>query len=277
MNVKIVLFWVFLPFSAFAQIKGIVKDSLTGKPIPYVSIWTENGTTGTTSEENGTFHFIGAEQNKVLVFSSLGYLKKKIPSTAQMEVLLSAKATELKEMVISKWKGTKTREVGETENAIAQAFENAPNIDLKYFPYVPAYKKTKFLKKVSIYTDCRIESASMKLHFYSVDANGLPGEELIQQEFFVSVKKGIGKSSFSVEELGLRMPSNGIFIGFEKLMIEKNKTDRKYYPLVLYNYQKQDFQFVFSGGKWGKKSLKEEGDESTGGFYEPAINLILTN
>jgi CarboxypepD_reg-like domain len=46
---------VFLCCSLQAQIKGVVEDSLTGKPIPYVNIWVENENIGTTSEENGTF------------------------------------------------------------------------------------------------------------------------------------------------------------------------------------------------------------------------------
>jgi len=46
---KIVLFF-FITFSLSAQIKGVVKDSLSGEPIPYVNIWVENETIGTTSE-----------------------------------------------------------------------------------------------------------------------------------------------------------------------------------------------------------------------------------
>ena len=57
-----------------AQIRGVVKDSLTGTPIPYVSIWVENETIGTTSEEDGTFS-LNTTPNKVLIFSALGYEK----------------------------------------------------------------------------------------------------------------------------------------------------------------------------------------------------------
>ena len=41
-----VLFLVSMSISA--QIKGVVKDSITGKPISYVSIWVENENNGTT-------------------------------------------------------------------------------------------------------------------------------------------------------------------------------------------------------------------------------------
>ncbi len=38
-----------------SQIKGVVKDSISGEPIPFVNIWVENETIGTTSEADGTF------------------------------------------------------------------------------------------------------------------------------------------------------------------------------------------------------------------------------
>ena len=51
------LIWIFLIVSqfTFSQIRGVVKDSITGEPIPFVNIWVENETIGTTSETNGSF------------------------------------------------------------------------------------------------------------------------------------------------------------------------------------------------------------------------------
>ena len=49
--------------SVWSQIKGIVKDSITRKAIPYVSIWVENENNGTTSEEDGTFSISVSEEN----------------------------------------------------------------------------------------------------------------------------------------------------------------------------------------------------------------------
>ena len=63
--------------SLSAQIKGVVKDSISGEPIPFVNIWVENETVGTTSEANGSF-FLDASKQKNIVFSVLGYEKKTI-------------------------------------------------------------------------------------------------------------------------------------------------------------------------------------------------------
>jgi hypothetical protein len=278
-------------FSLSAQIKGVVKDSLTGKPISYVNIAVENEKIGTTSEENGEFS-INTKENRNLIFSALGYEKLKIKATHVSEVKLVPKTFQLDEVVISKHFGTKTIEIGSTKNDIAQAFDNGPRIDVKFFPYLPKYKKTKYLKQVTIYTDSSIENATIRLHFYNVDEFGFPGEELLDKNYIVAVKKGVKKSYFNITDFNLRMPKKGLFVGFEKLIIEKNKVEntitdfnsnttriqKTYYPFVLYNFVASDYYYTYYGGKWNRETKPTE-DKSTNKMmiYEPAINLILTN
>ena len=62
---KIYLLLILISGSLSAQIKGVVKDSLTGNPIPYVNIWVENKNIGTTSEENGSFSIDLKKLNKL--------------------------------------------------------------------------------------------------------------------------------------------------------------------------------------------------------------------
>lgn len=287
MKLLLVLFSV---FSLSAQTKGIVKDSLTGNPISYVNVWVENENIATTSEEDGTFS-ISATQDKTIIFSALGYEKKTIKASLAAEVFLRSKAFDLDEVIISNSIGTKQIVIGQTENTIAQAFDNGPRMDVKYFPYNPNYKKTKFIKKVTIYTDSRIEDATIKLRFFGVDENGFPGEELLKKDLIVSVKNGTKHNKIDLSDYNLIMPKKGLFVGFEKLMIEKNKKEKTivdqntkteqvlktYYPLVLYNYVEREALFTFSGGKWNKQTKDKNDSAIKIKVYEPAINLILTN
>ena len=80
--------------STNAQIKGVVKDSITGKPIPYANIWVKNENIGTTSKEDGTFE-IKTAKDKPLFFSIIGYHSKKTILKSKNEVLLSQKSIEL--------------------------------------------------------------------------------------------------------------------------------------------------------------------------------------
>ena len=285
---KAILFFILFSISLSAQItKGVVKDSLTGQPIPYANIWVENENVATTSEEDGTFS-IAVNKDKNLIFSALGYETRTLKATQVTQVFLNPKAFDLDEVVISNSIGTKQNVIGLTENTVAQAFDNGPRIDVKFFPYSSEYKKTPYLKRVTVYTDSRIEDATVKLHFYKVDTNGYPGDELLQKELIVKVKNGTKINKIDMSDFGLIMPKNGLFVGFEKLMIEKNKKEKTvinpvtkeaqiqktYYPLMLYNYVERDFLFTFSGGKWSKQTDVDSGKVKV---YEPAIHLTLTN
>ncbi|PJE41487.1 MAG: hypothetical protein CUR32_09995 [Flavobacterium sp.] len=285
---KAILFFILFSISLSAQItKGVVKDSLTGQPIPYANIWVENENMATTSEEDGTFS-IAVNKDKNLIFSALGYETRTLKATQVTLVFLNPKAFDLDEVVISNSIGTKQNVIGLTENTVAQAFDNGPRIDVKFFPYSSEYKKTPYLKRVTVYTDSRIEDATVKLHFYKVDTNGYPGDELLQKELIVKVKNGTKINKIDMSDFGLVMPKNGLFVGFEKLMIEKNKKEKTvinpvtkeaqiqktYYPLMLYNYVERDFLFTFSGGKWSKQTDVDSGKVKV---YEPAIHLTLTN
>jgi hypothetical protein len=209
-----------------------------------------------------------------------------------MQVTLASKAYQLNDVVILKKKETKIIEIGKSKNAIYQAFDNGPRIDVKYFPYLPRYQKTKFIKQVTIETDSKIEGATVKIHFYSVDENGFPGEELLSKDFIATVPIGVVKNIFNVSDFNLRMPKKGLFVGFEKLIIERNKLEipvtnyntnvtsikKTYSPLVLYNLEERDFLFTFSGGKWNKEIQYDNNKVPIKRMvYEPSINLILTN
>ena len=273
--------------SLSAQIKGIVKDSLTGKPIPYVNIGVLNENIGSTTEDDGTF-FLNSTTNNKLIFSSLGYQKKVVmPKNASL-VLLNPSEIQLNEVVISKKIETKQVEIGKTSNTTYQAFENGPRIDTKFFPYLPKYKKTKYIKKVSFFIDNKLETASFKIHFYNANENGFPQQELLNKDFIVTVKQGTKKYIIDATDYNLMLPKNGIFVGFEKLLITKNKQEKTitdyntnttriqttYYPLLLYNRVEKDFLYSYSGGKWNKQVVNTKANET---INEPAITLILTN
>ena len=275
-----------------AQIKGVVIDHITKNPIPYVSIWVENENNGTTAEENGAFQMTYSGESKNLIFSALGYEKKTASISSEMKIEMIPNTIELKEVVLTKKYGTREIEIGETDSPFLQAYENGPRIDIKFFPYKAKYRKTRFIKQVVLNTDSRIEEATLKLHFYKVGPEGLPGDELLEKEFIATVNKGVKKTLFNLTAFDLIMPKSGIFVGFERLKIEKNKAEKSirdanngsnivqttFYPLILYNRVERDFRYTFIAGKWIMDSLTiTTGESRKTTIYEPAINLILVN
>ena len=132
---KSAILFFLVSFSLSAQISaGIVNGK--GEPVPFVNIWVENENIATTSEEDGSFS-IHTAANKKLIFSALGYEKKTIKASESAAVFLNSKAFDLDEVVISNSIGTKQIVIGQTENTIAQGFDNGPRMDVKFFPYQP--------------------------------------------------------------------------------------------------------------------------------------------
>jgi hypothetical protein len=270
---RLVLFFLVVGQFALSQIKGVVKDSLSGEPIPYVNIWVENETIGTISEIDGSF-VLATSSDKNIVFSILGYNKKTLKANQTATVLLNPTVFDLKEMVILNKKETKQVEIGTIKNSTFQAFDNGPKVEAKFFPYEKSYSKTRFIKEVTIFTDSRIDKATIKLHFYKVNENGAPGEELLTKDYIVSLQKGVIKHKFNLSNLDLEFPKNGLFVAYEKLLIEQNKQGTKYQPYVLYNYVARDFFYTYAYGKWQKEAADYP---QKLGINEPAINLILSN
>ena len=269
---KSILFF-FITCSISAQIRGVVKDSISGAPIPFVNIWVENETVGTTSEADGTF-FLEASKEKNIVISVLGYERKTLKGTAISIVQLKPMTYDLAEVVILNKKQSKIIEIGDIKNAIFQSFDNGPKIEAKFFPYQASYSKTKFIKEVTIFTDSRIDNATIKLHFYSVDENGFPGEELLTKDYIVTLKKGVIKHRFNISQFDLVFPEKGMFVAYEKLLIESNKKDTRYQPYVLYNYVEREFFYTYAYGKWSKQN---ENSKEKIKINEPSINLVLSN
>ncbi|AWI25085.1 carboxypeptidase-like regulatory domain-containing protein [Flavobacterium pallidum] len=280
-------------FSGFSQILGIVKDSLSGQPIPYINIWIENGNTGTTSEQDGTFS-IQADASKNLVFTGVGYQAKTVKTADAAIVLLKEAVIKLDEVKVTARKPSDIKEIeigGSEKIHHNQLCGATPWIDAKFFPFENTYTETPFIKNAIIFTESNIKDATFKLRIFAVAENGFPGADLVDEDIIISVKKGGKKNIVDLSKYHLSIPENGIFIGFEWMIIESNKyiyeyrdENRKknsfdtYAPTVVCNPVEKEHTFRFQGGKWFKNVKKStyEG-KYKGTVIEPAINLTLTN
>jgi len=271
-----------------AQLKGKVVDSLSGAPLPWVSIWAVKEAVGTTTEADGTYEIPSRFADKKWVFSSVGYAKKTMVLKPNATVRLAKQAEELSEVVIVPMRHSKQEEIG-NERGIHQAFDNGPKMDIRFFPYLTDYKKTRYLNRISLLTDSKIDSATVKIHLYAADQNGHPGKELNPQELILMVKKGVFKNRLTVSDFAIPFPETGLFVAVEKMMVRSNQWVRErfdpnskqnitlieYHPFVLYNRVDKERSWLYVGGEW-QPQLPKEGD-SVRSFYEPEITVYLTN
>ena len=289
------LLFFFLTISLSAQIKGVVKDSLSGEPIPYVNIWVENETVGTTSEIDGTFS-LALKEEKVLVFSALGYETKKMASTNEV-IFLKPIAYELNEVVVEQPRFKEEIEIGNFHKSAGYHISGDLEwSNAKYFKYELTYEETKFVKKIKITTRSKVNNAKFKIRIFSVNKEGYPDNDLLSEDIIVTVKKGKRKNVIDISNFKLVFPKEGLFIAYEVLKIESNKyifeyTESESKKLIKKTYYAPDFEsnivdeqntYHYRSGKWIK--LQRWHNNETGlrerynnKVFEPAINLILTN
>ena len=83
---------------------GIVKDSITGEPLSYVSVIFKNTTIGAMTDDFGKFSLQNAQGVRQMVVSSLGYNEKtvslKTGKNEGLEVLLAPTSIEISEVVV---------------------------------------------------------------------------------------------------------------------------------------------------------------------------------
>jgi len=105
---------------------------------------------------------------KKTYFFCIRLSKKSCKATEVQKVVLQEATFQLNEVVIVKTKNTKQLEIGNNKDSFYQAFENGPRIDLKFFPYLTTYSKTKYIKFITLNADTRIENTTIKLHLFQL-------------------------------------------------------------------------------------------------------------
>ena len=285
----------FITFSLSAQIRGVVKDSISGEPIPYVNIWVENETIGTTSETDGSFS-LDIKEEKILVFSALGYETKRITSKVQT-VVLKPKVMELKEVIVEQPKFKKEIEIGTKpqKNSI-RISDQVGNLKGRYFAFKEEYRQTKFIRNIKIFTNSKITNSKFKLRIFRVGINGLPDSDMLDEDIVITVKKGKSENIINMEAHNFVFPENGIFIVFETLFLNENKEFYKSYnqftkqnqqstlyePGLVCNLVDEENTYIFSSKGWYKFPKQTNNNQGTltkfnNKVFEPAIVLTLTN
>ena len=289
MKITITLLLVFTNLLS-AQIKGVVKDSITGKPIPYATIWVENENIGTTSEANGEFE-ITASKDKKLIVSIIGYYPKKGLLDAKNEILLNQKLIELEKVTFFNYKNLETLKVGNSEfKRITHLQGKYPQILAKKFDYDSIYKRTPYLKEIEVFTQSEVKDANFKLRILLHDKiTDLPIIDLVDEDIIVTVKKGRNNTKIDVSKYKIKFPESGIDIGLESMIIDRNKYTYSYKyngidnvsivyaPAIICNNVELENSFIFLNSQWFKNKPNYNLREEKYTVLEPAINIIISN
>lgn len=75
------------------RIFGVITDSQTGEPMPYVSVYLQNTTDGCQTDKKGNFAFVTPQGSGTLVVSFLGYTEIRLAIDSQTSYPLRIKLT----------------------------------------------------------------------------------------------------------------------------------------------------------------------------------------
>lgn len=83
-------------------VSGIVKDALTGEPMPIVNIWIKDTKVGTLTDSNGRYQISINNTNSILLVSFLGYNTEEIDvgDKTQIDINLTSEDQRLDEVVV---------------------------------------------------------------------------------------------------------------------------------------------------------------------------------
>lgn len=139
---------------SFTSASGIVKDSITGEPLPFVSVYFDGSTIGAMTDDNGTFTLQNNQGYTKLAAASLGYDTKFIglkpgKKNDNLEVLLKPTAFEISEVVVKPKREKYTRKDNPAVELIKKviAHKNDNRIEAK-----PEYQ-TEVYEKLSLSLD----------------------------------------------------------------------------------------------------------------------------
>ena len=99
----LVIFLLLSAPQAFAQLKGVITDSISHEPLMYISVFYEGKGVGGISNANGEYQVETRKGWNELTFSAVGYITKKvkIPAGAkELNVVLSPDDVMLEEVVV---------------------------------------------------------------------------------------------------------------------------------------------------------------------------------
>lgn len=217
---RFTLLFVFIAQLSSAQIPGVVKDSISGEPIPYVNIWIADSDKGISSDENGNYSLAGTFENALLVFSAIGYQTKKVKGDVSL-VELNPVAYQLDAVQIEKPLGKKSIKLSGFNGSMF--FYGSSWNMAKFFKADEKVLKHPFLKEITFWTDSDKDDCTVNLRLLKPGPDGAPGEDVLSKNILVPVTKGNHNTTMNVEKFHIKVPEEGIFIVIERLIIPENR------------------------------------------------------
>lgn len=293
------------------KVTGTVIDSEKEEALPYANIVILGKSLGTSANSNGYFELLlpSKLKNDSIVISYAGYKPRIIrldkaasepiqleqQNIGQYELAVTNSEAKIKPLTINKF-SKKRCTIRYNSNDSVKGFhlpqrEIEPTIEALYYPFKNEYREYRWLKEIGIaVSNYNIgRPAIFRVHIYKVTNDLKPGDDLLTESLIVKTSEQEDIIKIDIEKYNIEMPSNGLFIGFELLIIEENKlvlspnkeeaTASLYSPYLNYIESEEKVSFgIYSKGKWNiVYQINPYPSENRTLYYKPAISLVVSN
>ena len=164
--------FLFITNCSFAQLRGIITDSLTNEPLEYISVFYEGKGVGGVSNSRGEYSIEARSNWNEVTFSAIGYKTKVVhitPNQRTLNVKLVSDDVLLNEVVVKPQKEKYTRKNNPAVDLMRKVIENKRKQDLEvndYYQY-DVYEKLKM--SLSEITPEKLEKGMYKKYAFLKD------------------------------------------------------------------------------------------------------------
>ena len=224
--ILILLCTIFNTTGAQIKIRGIVTDSITGDPLPFVSVFLKGSTTGTMTDNSGKFSFSVPSSTPMITAGSIGYKEKSIlPVTGKYTSLrfrLAPASYKISEVVIRPKKQKYSKKRNPAVDFVRKVIESKN----RHNPYQKEYYRYHHAERTIVALNNFREEKNKKLiHKYPflksyIDTSGLSGKpvlpvsskELVEDVYFqrspgAEKKVVMAKKNSGIDEM---LPEEGV-------------------------------------------------------------------
>lgn len=209
-----------------AILKKQVFDRDTKMPIPYATIQIANTLKYSDSDDKGIFE-IEASNNDSLLITCIGYKSSKIPVVVSQKndsLFLDKEVVQLRELIVSKPVINTFGIIDDNKNTSSTGGSQAGRHEMATLIEIPATIKMYRITKVLLKARNFKEENPVRLHIYSVDSLGLPGQELLTKEIVITNDQVDNKIvSIDVKDQQIVLENSSFFVGIQWLTSTKVK------------------------------------------------------
>ena len=171
-KLSLLLFFLLSVTESFAQLKGVITDSLTNEPLMYISVYYEGKGVGSISNEKGEYNIETRQGWNEVTFSAIGYKTKVIKITPNQKVLnveLASDDVQLSEVVIKPQKEKYSRKNNPAVDLMRKVIEHKKKQDLEVNDYYQYDQYEKMKMSLSEITPEKLEKGIYKKYSFLRD------------------------------------------------------------------------------------------------------------